>query len=200
MPAVGKSGAGMISISSSMPISGLASSARPAFDHLDQVVRRNVGRHADRDAGRTVDQQVGDARRQHRRLHFLAVVVRHEIDGFLVDVGQQLVRDLRSMPALGVAHSRGGVAVDRTEVALAVDQRVAHGKVLRHAHERVVDRGIAVRVILAQHVADDARAISCKAGSSTLFDSCIANSTRRCTGFRPSRTSGSARPTITLMA
>ena len=29
---------------------------------------------------------------------------------------------------------------------------------------------------------------------------CIAYSTRRCTGLRPSRTSGSARPTMTLIA
>jgi len=33
-----------------------------------------------------------------------------------------------------------------------------------------------------------------------LFASWIANSTRRWTGFRPSRTSGSARATITLIA
>ena len=32
-------------------------------DHFVQVVRWDVGRHADRDAGRTVDQQVRDARR-----------------------------------------------------------------------------------------------------------------------------------------
>lgn len=34
----------------------------------------------------------------------------------------------------------------------------------------------------------------------TLFISCMANRTRRCTGLRPSRTSGKARPTITLIA
>ena len=33
----------------------------------------------------------------------------------------------------------------------------------------------------------------------SLFSSCIANSTRRCTGFRPSRASGMP-ATITLMA
>ena len=34
----------------------------------------------------------------------------------------------------------------------------------------------------------------------SLPSSRIANSTRRCTGLSPSRTSGSARPTITLIA
>ena len=37
-------------------------------DGLGEVVRRDVGRHADRDAGLPVDQQVRDARRQHRGL------------------------------------------------------------------------------------------------------------------------------------
>ena len=66
------------------------------------------------------------------------------------------MRDLRQ-PDLGVAHRRGVVAVDRAEVALAVDQHVAQREVLRHAHDRVVDRRVAVRVVLADHVADDAR-------------------------------------------
>jgi hypothetical protein len=59
----------------------------------------------------------------------------------------------------GVAHGRGVVAVDRAEVALAVDQHVAQREVLRHAHDGVVHRRVAVRVVLADHVADDARAL-----------------------------------------
>jgi len=60
-------------------------------------------------------------------------------------------------PDLGVALGRGRIAVDRAEIALPVDQRQAHRKILRHAHQRVVDRAIAVRVILTHHVADDPR-------------------------------------------
>ena len=45
------------------------------------------------------------------------------------------------------------------EVALAVDQRIALREILRHAHQRVVGRGIAVRVEFAEHVADHARAL-----------------------------------------
>ena len=37
-------------------------------DDFDDIVRRHVGRHADRDAGRAVDEQVRQARRQHARL------------------------------------------------------------------------------------------------------------------------------------
>ena len=57
-------------------------------DHLAEIVRRDVGRHADGDAAGAVDQQIGEARRQHHRLVLVAVVVRLEIDGVLVDVGQ----------------------------------------------------------------------------------------------------------------
>jgi uncharacterized 2Fe-2S/4Fe-4S cluster protein (DUF4445 family) len=44
------------------------------------------------------------------------------------------------------------------KVALPIDQRIAQRKILRHAHQRVVDRHVAVRVIFTHHLADDARA------------------------------------------
>jgi hypothetical protein len=148
----------MISISSSMRGLGVLQQVQAGVDDLVEVVRRDVGGHAHRDAGAAVDQQVGQPRRQHRGLLLGAVVVGREVDGFLVDVGQHLVRDLRQAD-LGVAHRRGVVAVDAAEVALAVDQHVAQLKVLRHAHDGVVHRRVAVRVVLADHVADDARAL-----------------------------------------
>ena len=50
----------------------------------------------------------------------------------------------------------GVIAVDRAEISLPVDQRIAHRKILRHADDRVVDRRVAVRMIFTDHVADDA--------------------------------------------
>src|SRR5262249_17507782 len=44
-------------------------------DDLAEVVRGHVGGHADRDPGGAVDQQVGQAGRQHLGLDVLAVVV-----------------------------------------------------------------------------------------------------------------------------
>ena len=87
------------------------------------------------------------------------VVVRPEVDRVLVDVGQQRVGDLGE-PGFGVAHRRRRIAVHRAEIALPVDQRQAHAEVLRHADQGVVDRGIAVRVVLAHHVADDQRRLA----------------------------------------
>jgi len=54
----------------------------------------------------------------------------------------------------GVSHGRGVVAVHRTEVALTVDQQVAQRERLGHAHDGVVHGGVAVRVILTDHVTD----------------------------------------------
>ena len=108
---------------------------------------------------RAVDEQVREPRRQHGRLHPGAVVVLDEVDRVLVDVGEDLRRD-GGHARLGVAHGRGRVAVDRAEVALAVDERVAQREVLRHAHEGVVDRLVAVGVVLAHHVADDRGALA----------------------------------------
>ena len=114
---------------------------------------RDVGGHAHRDAARAVDQKVGEARRQYAWLAVRSVVVRLEIDGILVDVLEDLVRHL-GQPRLGVTHGRRRVAVDGTEIALPVDQRHPHRPVLRHAHQGVVDRGVAVRMVLAHHVGD----------------------------------------------
>ena len=135
---------------------GIVDQRHAGVDHFAEIVRRDVGRHADRDAARAVDQQIGKARRQDHRLVLVAVVVLLEVDGVFVDVLEQRHRRL-GQAAFGVAHRRGRIAVDRAEIALPVDQRQAHREVLRHAHQRVIDRLVAVRVIFAHHVADDAR-------------------------------------------
>ena len=128
-------------------------------DRLAQVVRRDVRRHADRDAGGAVDEQVREARRQDERLLARLVVVRHEVDGVRVDVAQHLRREARQA-RFGVAHCRRRVVVDRAEVALRVHQRVAHGEVLAQPHQRVVDRRVAVGVVVPHHAADDVRALA----------------------------------------
>ncbi len=133
-------------------------------DHLAQVVRRDVRRHADRDPRGAVDQQVREARRKDQRFAARAVVVGREVDRVHVEVAQHLGRDPREA-GLGVAHGGSRVVVDGAEVALAVDELVAHRELLRHADERVVDRGVAVGVILAHHLADDLARTSRRSGS-----------------------------------
>ena len=127
-------------------------------DRLAEVVRRDIRGHADGNAAGTVDQQVRVPGRQHDRLAPALVVVRHEVDGLGVDVAQHLDRQ-RRQPALGVAHGGRRIPVLVAEVPLAVDKRVAKREPLRHPHQRVVGGGVAVGVVLAEHVADDSRAL-----------------------------------------
>jgi hypothetical protein len=57
---------------------------------------------------------------------------------------------------LGVAHGRRAVAVYAAKVALAVHQGMAHGKFLGHAHHGHIDRLVAMGVVLAHRLSDDA--------------------------------------------
>src|SRR5438128_477102 len=83
------------------------------------------------------------ARRQYLRLLARLVVVGAEVDRVGVDVAEELCRHARE-PDLGVPHRRGRVAVNVPEVALPVDERVAHRERLRETDERVVDGSVAV--------------------------------------------------------
>ena len=135
---------------------GLIHESKNGVDRLAEIVRRDVGRHADRDAAGAVDEQIGKARRQDDGLFFLLVIVRLEVDGVVPEIVEQRDRDGRE-PGFGVTLRRGRIAVDRAEIALPIDERRAHREVLRHAHQSVVDRKLAVRMILTDHVAHGAR-------------------------------------------
>ena len=124
-------------------------------DHLTQVVGRNVGGHTHGDARRSVDQQIGDPGRQHRRYLLGAIVVVDEIDRFLVEISEQGMRNFRHAN-FGVAHGGSRVAVDRSKVALPVYQGVAQREILSHSHDGVIHRRITVRVILTNYIADHA--------------------------------------------
>jgi hypothetical protein len=91
---------------------------------LRQVVRRNVGRHSNGDPRRAVDEQVRNTRRQHDRFGLRAVVIRPEVHRALLDFRQHFIGD-SCQPAFRVAHGGGAVAVERSEIARSVDQRVA---------------------------------------------------------------------------
>ena len=101
----------------------------------------------------------GQPRRQHLRLHARAVVVLDEIDGLLVDVREHLGRD-RGHARFRVAHRGRWIAVDGAEVALAVDQWIAQREQLGEPDECVIQRDVAVRVVLAHHLADDRGALA----------------------------------------
>ena len=125
------------------------------IDDFTEIMRRDVGCHADRDAAGAIDEDVGKARREHLGLTLGRVVIGLEVDGVLVEVAEQEVGDL-GKSRLGVAHRCRRIGVDRAEIALAVDQRHPHRPILGHACQGVVDRLVAVRVILTHHLTDQA--------------------------------------------
>ncbi len=61
--------------------------------------------------------------------------------------------------ALGVTRRTRWV-VDRSEVALGVDEHVSHREVLAHANQGVVDRTVTVRVVVTHDVTDHLRALA----------------------------------------
>ena len=124
--------------------------------HLAEVVRRDVGRHADGDAARAVEQQLRNRGRQHDRLVERGVVIRPIRNRGAGEVAEQFVGQRRQL-GLGIAHGRGAVAVQRAEVPFALHERVAQRERLRQADHRVVRGLIAVRMVFAEHLAHDGR-------------------------------------------
>jgi hypothetical protein len=98
---------------------GLREERDAGVGDFGEIVRRDVGRHADGDAGAAVDDEVGNARRENGGLEGGLVVVGGEVDGVVVDVGEHFAGETGEA-GLGVTHGRSGVAVYGTEVSLAI--------------------------------------------------------------------------------
>ncbi len=138
---------------------GVVHQVERAVDDFPHVVRRDVGGHPHGDARAPVDQEVGESSGENQRLLGGVVEVRPEVDGLLVDVGEHGFGQL-GHPALGVPVGGGRVSVDAAEVPLPVDEQVAHVPRLGQTHQGVVDGGVAVGVVLLEHLADHAGALA----------------------------------------
>ncbi len=132
-------------------------------DHFAEVVRGHVGRHAHRDPGSAVDQQVRERCGEDFRFGLLTVVVGAEVHHVLVD-GLHHQHGGAGQAGFGVPHRRGCVvAAEGTEVPVSVDQRDPHSEGLAEPHQRVVDGAVAVGVQLTHDFADDTRAFDVSA-------------------------------------
>ena len=163
-----------------------------AVDDFAQIMRRNIGRHADSDTHRAVDQDIGETGRQHCRFFQTVVIVGDERHGLLVDIRQHFQGDL-GHSCLCITVSSRRVAVYRTEVTLTVHQHIPHGEILRQTHQRIIDRSVTVGVIATQHSTDGIGALMvCLIGCQPLFEHGIENTAvyrfqtvthvRQCTG------------------
>jgi len=121
-------------------------------------MRRYVGCHANGNAARPVEQQIGQHGGEHLRLLQAIIEVRSPLYRVLIDIPQHGLGD-SGQTCLGIPHRGRAVAIHRAEVALPIDQRITQTKVLCHARHRVVDSRVPVWVILAQHLTDDTCAL-----------------------------------------
>ena len=136
---------------------GLVNSRHQGVGDFAEVMGRYLGGHAHGDAVTAVDEQVRQPGGKDLGLDGGAVEVWREIDGVLVDIGQH-VHAYLGEARLGVTVGRGGVTVDGPEVALSVDQGIAHGPGLGQPHQGVVDGAVAVGVVFLENFADHAGA------------------------------------------
>ncbi len=112
------------------------------MDQLVEVVRQDLRRQSHGDAVGTLRQQQREFDGKRHRLLLAAIVGEHPLGGLLVE--DHVEREFRQ-PRLDV--TAGGRLVAREDVApvaLAVDQQV----LLPQLHQRILDRGVAVGVVL----------------------------------------------------
>ena len=130
---------------------------------LTQVVRGDARSHAHRNALRAVDQQIREAGRQDDRFLVLPVVIVLEIDALLVDVTNHLHGQGRHL-ALRVPRGGRPQVAGSAEIALPGHERVAQGPPLHQTSQSVVDRDVAVRMVIAHDLADHAGGLGERGG------------------------------------
>src|SRR5207247_8179215 len=122
---------------------------------LAEVVRRDICRHADRDAAGTVDEEIRKFRRKDEGLLQRPVEVVHPVDRVLLEVLEHRLGGLRET-ALRVSH-RGGLVLGAPPVSLAIDERVPQREVLDHPRQGILDREVPMWMSLAKNFLDEGR-------------------------------------------
>ena len=118
---------------------------------------RDIGSHTDSNTAGTVDEQIRDLGRHDSRFLQGIIEVVHHVDRLLVQVVHHgLSHQLQS--GFRITHGSSAVTVYRTEVTLSVHQSITHAPFLSHTHQRTVNRGITMRMILTEHFTDNTRA------------------------------------------
>ena len=125
---------------------------------LGEVVRRNLARHRPADATRTIDEQVRERDGQNPRLLLLLREVRLVLGHDLgAQVGEPRGRgggEAGLRIAVGGRRVRVLLRANAAPVALTIDERHVEHEALSHANHRVVDRRVAMWVVVTDHVAN----------------------------------------------
>ena len=134
-----------------------------AINQLGEIMGWDIRGHPDGDAGGAVEQKLRNARRHYGGLLLGAIEIVDVVDSFTFDIFEQGIGGERLQPRFGVAHGGGWIVIHRAEVAVPIDQWHAHRKVLRHPHQGVVHRGVAMGVVFAQDFAHHPSAFAVRA-------------------------------------
>ena len=108
------------------------------IDRVAEVVRRNIGRHSNGNTVGSVYQEVRITARQNNRLFLLAIEVRDKVYRIFINITQHLQGEM-THSRLCVTLRGGAISVNRSEVSVSVYERIAHGKILRHADHCVIN-------------------------------------------------------------
>ena len=119
-------------------------------------MRWNTGRHTDGNARCPIRQQIGKSGGQHNRLFIFAVISGAKINCIAVNIPQQQTGNF-GHARFRVTHGGGIIAIDIAEIALPINQWIAHRKILRQTHQSIVNRLVTMRMITTDNIADNAR-------------------------------------------
>ena len=129
-------------------------------NELSQVVAGCGGGHTHRDTLRAVQKEIGNPGRQHHRLLQLLIVV--QLIGHCgVQIPQHHLIGEALQPGLGISGCGGGIALNGAEVSLSVHQRLHSLEILGQHHQRVVNGGVAVGMILTHGITADTGRLQC---------------------------------------
>src|SRR5258708_25069872 len=96
---------------------------------------------------------------QNIRFDFVAVVIGMEVNSVLVQVLKQRGGNLGQL-GFGITIGCRRITIDGAEVPLPEHQRIAQAPFLRKPYQSIVDRDVAVRMVLAHYVSDDTGAVT----------------------------------------
>ena len=130
-----------------------------AVDGLPQVMRRDIGCHTNRDTAGTINQQIRESCGEHGRLLLGIIKVGNKINSIFIDIRQHLHGDFAES-CLCITHGSSAVAVHRTKVAVAVDQRISGIEILRQFHQSFINGAVTVRMVFTHGIADDTRTLT----------------------------------------
>ena len=150
---------------------GVGKQVQGGIDDFAKVVWRDIGRHTNSDTLGAINQQVRVFGWQDRGLFVGVVVVGREVNGVFINPGHKLKRQ-GSQARFGVPHCCGAfVWAGATKVSVTINERVAHGEVLDHANQGVVDSRVTVGVVGAHDFTNDLGALGMRPiGTKTLVE------------------------------